>query len=249
MASAYDPKGVATQLSMQGFIGVIWAGAALGIVFTAIRIAIRLKLAKRLMIDDYLVLLALAFFVINAILQTLQAPHLYYMILDVTGPDIVYHGEHYTYYEFAIIGAIIRAIEIVGKAYSDQAALAVWGIAESTISMVVGCLPPFKSLIVSKSNASQYAYGPSTFNSNSYATPSLPKRKSAIAAWHEDDVPLQDRRTYQNLDGDLYKQGVHISGSRDEGVFRSKGSRAVVSEDEFRGNIKMVKEFSVVSSK
>ena len=32
-----------------------------------------------------------------------------------------------------IAGAIIRAIEIVGKAYSDQAALAVWGIAESTI--------------------------------------------------------------------------------------------------------------------
>lgn len=168
-----------------------------------------------------------------------------------------------------IAGAIIRAIEIVGKAYSDQAALAVWGIAESTIcksftsllrklgeggqkqrygtnkrsAMVVGCLPPFKSLIVSKSNASQYAYRPSTFNSNSYATPSLPKRKSAIAAWREDDVPLQDRRTYQNLDGDLYEQDVHISASRDEGIFRSKGSHVVVSEDEFGGNIKMVKEF------
>ncbi|KAJ5825886.1 hypothetical protein N7474_003024 [Penicillium riverlandense] len=103
MTSTFDPQGVATQVSIQGFIGITWAGAALGIVFAAIRIAIRLKLAKRLMVDDYFVLLALAFFVTNAILQTLQAPHLYYMILDMTGPDIVYHGEHYTYYEFAII--------------------------------------------------------------------------------------------------------------------------------------------------
>jgi hypothetical protein len=35
---------------------------------------------------------------------------------------------------FAIIAAaIIRAIEITGKTFSDQAALAVWGIVESSI--------------------------------------------------------------------------------------------------------------------
>lgn len=149
MASAYDPKGVATQLPIQGFIGVIWAGAALGIVFTAIRIAIRLKLAKRLMIDDYLVLLALAFFVINAILQTLQAPHLYYMILDVTGPDIVYHGEHYTYYEFAIIGIFWSVLWAVKASFLSlfwmmSEGLPIyrrlwWGITIFTVLAYCGC--------------------------------------------------------------------------------------------------------------
>jgi hypothetical protein len=101
---AYVPQGVATTLSVDGLIAVTWTGAALGILFTSIRIAIRLTQMKRLLTDDYFVLLALALLIANAVLQTLQAPHLYYLALDVTGPDIMYHGTLYTYYEFAIIG-------------------------------------------------------------------------------------------------------------------------------------------------
>lgn len=98
------PKGVVTELSVNGLIAVTWAGAGLGILFTSARIAIRIVYVKRLLADDYFMLLALALLITNAILQTLQAPHLYYMVLNMTGPDIVHHGLHYTYYEFAIIG-------------------------------------------------------------------------------------------------------------------------------------------------
>jgi hypothetical protein len=35
-----------------------------------------------------------------------------------------------------IAAAIVRAVEISGKAYSDQAALAVWSIAESSICVL-----------------------------------------------------------------------------------------------------------------
>jgi hypothetical protein len=101
---ASAPRGVATTLSVNGLIAVTWTGAALGILFTGIRIVIRLTQMKRLLTDDYFVLLGLVFLIANAVLQTLQAPHLYYMALDVTGPDIIYHGTLYTYYEFAIIG-------------------------------------------------------------------------------------------------------------------------------------------------
>ncbi|KAJ5690207.1 hypothetical protein N7462_004599 [Penicillium macrosclerotiorum] len=376
MTTVAAPQGVATQLSVHGLVGITWAGAALGIIFTSIRVAIRLSLMKRLMIDDYFVLLALFFLIVNAILQTLQAPHLYYMILDVTGPDIVYHGTHYTYYEFAIIGvfwsvlwsikgsflalfwmisdglpryrafwwgttvfavlayigcwfasvftchpatdyfkfgactkpidqkgsvisicystsvdiitdllimslplrllwkarintqqkiglvvvfllsfiviaaAIVRAVEITGKAYSDQAALAVWGIAESSISMIVGCLPPFKSLISSKSTASQYAYGSSNFNANSYdrSASTRAKKKTATASWSEVALPLQDRRAYQNLENDIYERNVHISGGQNMGASQPKNTRGPGSDDELSGDINMVKEFSVVSN-
>lgn len=59
---------------------------------------------NRLLADDYLILLALAFLIANSVLQTLQAPHLYYILHQPKGPDLVDHVEHYTYSEFAIIG-------------------------------------------------------------------------------------------------------------------------------------------------
>ncbi|KAJ5971471.1 uncharacterized protein N7479_001389 [Penicillium vulpinum] len=98
------PKGVVTELSVSDLVAITWAGAGLGILFTSARIAVRIVYMKRLLADDYFMLLALTFLITNAILQTLQAPHLYYMVLNTTGPDIVHHGLRYTFYEFAIIG-------------------------------------------------------------------------------------------------------------------------------------------------
>jgi hypothetical protein len=104
MASLPPPQGLVTQLSVNGLIAITWVGVGLGILFTSARIAIRIIYMKRLLADDYFMLLALGFLITNAILQTLQAPHLYYLVLNTTGPDIVHHGLRYTYYEFAIIG-------------------------------------------------------------------------------------------------------------------------------------------------
>ncbi|KAJ5676280.1 hypothetical protein N7536_012452 [Penicillium majusculum] len=355
-------------------IAITWAGAGLGILFTSARIAIRMVYVKRLLADDYFMLLALAFLITNAILQTLQAPHLYYMVLNMTGPDIVHHGLHYTYYEFAIIGvfwsvlwsvkasflalfwmisnglpryrrvwwatvvfaavayigcwiasvytchppsnyfkfgkctkpidqrgsvisisystavdiltdllimslplriiwqakinmqqkiglvivfclgivivaaAIIRAVAITGKAYSDQAALAVWSIVESSISIIVGCLPPFRAIISTKPNTNQSPYGSSGATPNSYDRnhSARGKHRSDAASWSEPPLPLHDLGPYQNsLDYRTCAQDVYISG----GQIPPNNVLHSAEEEALRGDIKMVQEFSVVSSR
>ncbi|KFY34375.1 hypothetical protein V494_06825 [Pseudogymnoascus sp. VKM F-4513 (FW-928)] len=45
-----------------------------------------------------------------------------------------------------IVFAIARAVQIAFTTTSDSVLLALWGIIESTVSVIVGCLPPFKSL-------------------------------------------------------------------------------------------------------
>lgn len=104
MSITDSPQGVASRLPVRGLIAVTWVGVALGMVFTSIRIAIRIRRLNRLLTDDYFVLLALAFLITNGIIQTIQAPHLYYTALTPTGSQIEYHGNQYVRYEFAIIG-------------------------------------------------------------------------------------------------------------------------------------------------
>ncbi|KAL4899837.1 hypothetical protein BDW74DRAFT_183325 [Aspergillus multicolor] len=304
------PSGVATHLSEDSLVVITWVGAGLGVIFTVLRLAIRLSVMGRLLPDDYFILLALSFLIANAVLQTLQAPHLYYITFTPTGTDIVHHALMYTRYMFAIIGifwsvlwsvkaaflalfwamtdhlphyrrwwwaivvfasgayagcwfasawtchppstyfqfakctkdidkrgavisivystvvdiltdvmimgfalsivwsttisfhqkvglgavfslgaiiiafAIVRAINITGRSYSDQAGLAVWGIAESSVSVIVGCLPPFKTFL-SRSNSS-------------YVSRSLPsysryrqKRSTQTTTTTSSDIPLQ----------------------------------------------------------
>ncbi|KAL4973675.1 hypothetical protein BDW66DRAFT_153628 [Aspergillus desertorum] len=281
-----SPSGVATRLSEGNLVVITWVGAGLGTLFTVLRVAIRLTRMRRLLSDDYFILLSLSFLITNAVLQTLQIPHLYYIILSPTGSDIVPHALEYVHYMFAIIGlfwsvlwsvkaaflalfwtmtnnlphyrrwwagiviftfgsyagcwfasaftchppstyfkfaqcvkpidqraaeiaiiystvvdivtdlmimafalsivwstkislhqkvglgavfslgliiiafAVVRAINITGRSYSDQAGLAVWGIAESSISVIVGCLPPFKTFLSRNSSRHDSQYPP-----------------------------------------------------------------------------------------
>ncbi|KAE8379182.1 hypothetical protein BDV26DRAFT_280461 [Aspergillus bertholletiae] len=104
MSSSTALPGMAAHLSANGLIGITWAGVALGITFTSIRIAIRLQRLKNLRIDDYFVLLGLALLITNAVLQTIQAPHLYYMLRHPAGEDIKHHYMVYVHLEFVIIG-------------------------------------------------------------------------------------------------------------------------------------------------
>ncbi|EXJ84958.1 hypothetical protein A1O3_05633 [Capronia epimyces CBS 606.96] len=43
--------------------------------------------------------------------------------------------------------AIIRLTQIIGQARADPVGLAVWGLVESSISVIIGSLPPLKSLL------------------------------------------------------------------------------------------------------
>ncbi|EAW09348.1 uncharacterized protein ACLA_035510 [Aspergillus clavatus NRRL 1] len=372
--STLAPQGVAKRLSENGLIAVTWVGAVLGVVFASVRIGIRLRRMKRLLADDYFVLAALAFLITNAALQTVQAPHLYYMLLNKGGPDMRYHATLYIRYEFVIIGifwsvlwcikgsflalfwiisdglpqyrcawwgisiftvltyigcwlgsvlnchppsnyfklgkctkpidiqaslisicystavdistdlmimyfplrilwktkmnlrqklglatvfclafiiiaaSIVRAVAITGKSYSDQAALSVWSIAESSISMIVGCLPPFKTFVSGNNSSANYNYNynSSRLAGNNYDRSSarIKRRSVTTGSWSELPIPLQERsrNTYQNLEyGAQRKNDVHIVTG---GVSPSDHSRLSISEDGSGHNeIRMVKEF------
>ncbi|KAE8415081.1 hypothetical protein BDV36DRAFT_311240 [Aspergillus pseudocaelatus] len=372
MSSSTAPQGVATHLSANGLIGITWAGVALGVAFTSIRVAIRLQRMKHLLADDYFVLFALALLITNAVLQTIQAPHLYYMTLTPTEKDIKYHSLRYVHLEFVIIGlfwsvlwsikgsflalfwmisdglpkyrracaaiaiftfiayvgcwlasalnchppsdyfkfgkctkpadikgsvisisystavdiitdlmimglplrilwkakitrqqkiglgvvfcvgfiiiatAIVRAIEITGRAYSDQVGLAIWSIAESSISVIVGCLPPFKSFISRNSSTNQYPYGSSGYTGNRYdrsATSARKKRSLITTSLSEVPLPLEDMKSYRDLGYDSHRQNVHITGGVDGQDNLGNTSWFKMSDDEPRGEIRMVKEF------
>jgi hypothetical protein len=116
-------------------------------------------------------------------------------------------------------------------------------------AVIVGCLPPFKTIISSKSGLSSYNYGSSGFNPNSYPNSynrnasTRPTRRSHAASWSEVALPLQDRSTCQNLDNEIYEQNVHITGGQGSGAMQSKNSQGRVEDYELKGDIKMVKEF------
>ncbi|KAI9044340.1 uncharacterized protein KD926_000941 [Aspergillus affinis] len=391
MSSIDSPQGVANDLPARGLIAVTWVGVALGILFAGTRILIRMRRMNRLLVDDYFVLLALAFLITNAALQTIQTPHLYYTALTPTGPEIEYHGNQYVRYEFAIIGlfwsvlwsikgsflalfwkltegipryrwaccgvgtfamaaytvcwmllalschppqdyfhfgncnkpndqrsafiticfsttvdiitdvmstfpdtkriypvhrsetnargvkvmaiglsiiwntgitrrqklglgvvfglgliiiaaAIARAVLINDKAYSDIAGVAIWSVAEASLSMIVCCLPPFKIFV---SNDSGYT--------SRYDHSGGSKRKSLRPSSWADvplPLPLQERQVYRNLDYELHARDTNITGGKQAQVEGKEmtESRVSFSDDERPGEIRMVKEFSLVTT-
>jgi hypothetical protein len=113
-------------------------------------------------------------------------------------------------------------------------------------AVIVGCLPPFKTLISSKTGMGSYTYGSSNFTPNSYAryNPAKVTKRSHTASWSDVALPLQDRSTYQNLDNEIYEQNdVHNTGGQVSRVMQPGNSQSSVEEFELKGDIKMVKEF------
>ncbi|KAF9887200.1 hypothetical protein FE257_010454 [Aspergillus nanangensis] len=139
---------------------------------------------------------------------------------------------------FIIVAAIVRAVEISDKAYSDIVAIGVWSVAESSISMIIGCLPPFKELVSSNSGSSKgYTSGRTTSGTN--ASSRIKNR-----SWSEIPLPLQshDQHVYRDMEYELHTRDTTVTG----GVGRSS-SRASTSEDGRPGEIRMMKEFSLVT--
>ena len=64
---------------------------------------------------------------------------------------------------FCIIAvAVVRLTQILGRARADPVGLAVWGIVESSVAVIVGSLPPLKSFLgkkLQKYTQRMYIYG------------------------------------------------------------------------------------------
>lgn len=109
MSSTPTLTGTAKGLSQNGLIAVQWVGAATAGCFLSLRCYARWREAGRLFWDDYWMLAAYVILIANAVLQTLQAPSLYYMVYLLNGLVPVDEktpilGLEYAKYEFVIIG-------------------------------------------------------------------------------------------------------------------------------------------------
>jgi hypothetical protein len=101
-------QGAARNLTRGALIAVTWAGFALACGFVLLRCHVRISESRRLYSDDYWLLAALFFLGLNAILQTLQTPSLYYLIYASSGEApagqaLIDQGNVYVRYQFVII--------------------------------------------------------------------------------------------------------------------------------------------------
>lgn len=118
---------VSGKLSEGGLNAITWAGVGLAAIFLAGRTAIRIRKVQRLRADDYIIYVAFLILVINAILQTLQTPDVYYIARVHGGSEniseasqveeLVERGSRYTKFEFTIIGLFWTVLWLVKASF------------------------------------------------------------------------------------------------------------------------------------
>jgi len=101
-------SGAAKNLPPAGLIAVAWMGVTIATFFVSFRLFTRYRENHHLLPDDYWVVLGWTFLCINATLQTLQTPHLYYLVEAgagrvSTGQPLLDHGNACVRYEFVVI--------------------------------------------------------------------------------------------------------------------------------------------------
>lgn len=101
-------QGSARYLTSGRLIAVTWSGVGVAVLFVVSRCLARHAELKRLHTDDYWMIAALVVLIVNAVLQTLQSPSLYYLIeveagMVPAGSPMLVQGNAYVRYEFTII--------------------------------------------------------------------------------------------------------------------------------------------------
>ena len=150
-----QPLGISAHLPPSGLIAIAWCSAGLAGIFVLARTLFRTTRAQKLGCDDYWIYFAYFGLVSTAILQTLQAPHLYYLEKGNAGLvpiDVVFlrHGNQYVRYEFTIITLFwtvlwsVKAsfLALYWQLFTGLAAYKRWwfGVAVFVFGAYVGCL-------------------------------------------------------------------------------------------------------------
>ena len=110
LASQPQSQGISQNLPIGALIAIVWSSVALAGAFVIARTLIRIIRVERLGFEDHWLFLAYLLLIINAVLQTLQAWHLYYIIKATAGleplseAELLWHGNEYVKYEYCIIG-------------------------------------------------------------------------------------------------------------------------------------------------
>ncbi|KFY90973.1 hypothetical protein V498_05744 [Pseudogymnoascus sp. VKM F-4517 (FW-2822)] len=84
-APAPPGMGLAGSMPEYGLVTIVWIATGLAGCFVVARTAIRIKKIEKLHVDDYIIYAAFLVLVVNAVLQTLQAPHCYNLARLVNG--------------------------------------------------------------------------------------------------------------------------------------------------------------------
>lgn len=89
-----------TKVQRPVYLGLIWGALAIAVLFCSLRFLARIRTFKKLLVDDYFVLLALVFVLANAIIWQIYARHMYYVVsvaagLEMPGNDFAQLAESY----------------------------------------------------------------------------------------------------------------------------------------------------------
>lgn len=108
--------------NLPGFYAIIWLFFALATGFLIFRTIVKVRSGKPHAVDDCLLYLGHITLLTNAILQTLQAPSLYWVVehADDDNPDFVlfeHHGTIQAKLEFAIMGLFFTVLWCVKASY------------------------------------------------------------------------------------------------------------------------------------
>lgn len=110
--------------------------------------------------------------------------------------------------------AVVRLTQIVGKERADPVGLALWGIVESSISVVVGSLPALKSFL---GRAIQRTLHHGSMPLRNYGTPPHKQHSSGRSMklfsnnhGEVDVVPLQNRSDTKVSSDDKWVRGKYV---------------------------------------
>lgn len=79
-----------------------------------------------------------------------------------------------------VASAIARLTQIIGQERSDPVGLSVWGLVESSISVMVGSLPPLKNMLGKKLSRTRRGYSPYAGEDGTFGSQGRGKVSSAL---------------------------------------------------------------------
>ncbi|KAF3400990.1 hypothetical protein DPV78_005095 [Talaromyces pinophilus] len=111
-----------TKVNQQTFLGVIWGGAAIAIICVFLRTFSRIKIFKRLWVDDGFVIFALILVIANAILWQLHAQQMFDLMavsagIQAPNADFVSRSEAYSKTSVAVIAFFYSTLWSIKMAF------------------------------------------------------------------------------------------------------------------------------------
>ena len=94
-----------------------------------------------------------------------------------------------------IASAIARLTQIIGQERSDPVGLSVWGLVESSVSVIVGSMPPLKSMLGKTLSRTRRGYSPYAAEDGTFGRSGRGKVSSALRTKTKTTTSIQLKET------------------------------------------------------